>query len=66
MPIHEYVCDLCQSTFEALILRSTDERELTCPRCGSAHVDRQVSRPAAVSAPRGGGGPSSGGCGPTL
>lgn len=54
MPIYEYACPACGAAFETLIMRKSDEREVTCPTCGSGHVERQLSRPAASRGGRGG------------
>ena len=65
MPIYEYSCPAGHPDFETLILRKSDESEVSCPACGSRKVRRRMSRPAPS---RGGGGSSSGGpppgCGP--
>jgi len=65
MPIYEYACPACDSTFEAIVIRKSDEAEVECPGCHSRKVDRQISRPAAT---RSGGGGYGGGappnCGP--
>jgi putative FmdB family regulatory protein len=65
MPIYEYACPRCGTTFEAFIIRRSDEAEVECPGCHSRSVSRQMSRPAAV---RGGGlaggGDGGGACGP--
>jgi len=63
MPIHEYACPACDKTFEALVLRKSDEAEVACPTCGTAEVSRVLSRPAATPRSGGGGGPSPA-CGP--
>ncbi len=45
MPVYEYVCLDCHSTFEAL--RSMREADLqqACVECGGAHVSRTLSVP---------------------
>lgn len=64
MPIYEYACT-CGKVFEQLIVRKSDEAEVSCPTCESREVSRVLSRTAA---PRTGGGPQSfgggGSCGP--
>jgi putative FmdB family regulatory protein len=66
MPIYEYACKPCGEVFEELVIRSSDEGEIACPKCGSAKVSRVMSRPAAARS--GDGGTSAGrpprGCGP--
>ncbi len=65
MPIYEYACPSCEKSFEALIIRRSDEAEVACPTCKSPEVKRQMSRPAAT---RSGGGGDAGfatpSCGP--
>ena len=41
MPIFEYRCDDCGTTFEKLVRRSGDG--LTCPSCGHEHLTQQLS-----------------------
>ena len=43
MPIYEYACK-CGKTFEALIIRSTDEKEVQCPDCKGSQVERVISQ----------------------
>jgi putative FmdB family regulatory protein len=65
MPIYEYACPSCQVTFEALLIRRSDEAEVECPTCHTRKVSRQLSRTAAVrSSGGGGGGGSARACGP--
>lgn len=70
MPIYEYRCEPCETTFETLIRGRGDVAH--CPDCGSIDVAKQFSVPAApqgagassglpVFAP--GPGPMGGGCG---
>lgn len=64
MPIYEYACDACGKSFEAFILRKSDEAEVACPVCQGAKVSRQLSRPAAARVSAGGGGAPPPPCGP--
>ena len=41
MPIYEYRCEGCQSSFEALVTRS--EPQAQCPQCGSHELAREMS-----------------------
>jgi putative FmdB family regulatory protein len=50
MPIYEYTCSPCGRSFEELVLRRSDETEVTCPACKSTEVSRIMSRPAATRA----------------
>jgi putative FmdB family regulatory protein len=41
MPIYEYACPSCGSTFEELVFGDATP---PCPECGSARADRLMSR----------------------
>jgi putative FmdB family regulatory protein len=41
MPIYEYNCRRCHQSFERIIL--TKGEKITCPKCNSADVDKQLS-----------------------
>ena len=43
MPIFEYRCQACETSFEKL-LRSSDK--VDCPACGSRRVEKLISIPA--------------------
>ena len=43
MPIYEYAC-ACGKTFEALIIRTTDEQDVHCPECQGTQVQRVMSQ----------------------
>lgn len=55
MPMYEYRCSECGSQYEQLRRMSEADRDLKCPKCGSADVARQVSA-CAVRGSSGGGG----------
>lgn len=67
MPIYEYACGECEARFERY-LRAWGET-VSCPRCGTEAVEKQVSRVALSSAssekpaPGAGGACCGGGCG---
>jgi putative FmdB family regulatory protein len=42
MPIYEYRCRECDTTFEALVRKDT---AAACPDCGSLSVDKLISAP---------------------
>ncbi len=42
MPIYEYYCEDCDSSFEALV-QSGHHDEAHCPSCSSANISRQMS-----------------------
>jgi putative FmdB family regulatory protein len=74
MPIYEYRCEDCTSSFETLVRPGHDEKA-QCPSCHGDHLTRQMSvfaarggdgavaTPLAGSMPRGGGGCCGGSCG---
>ncbi len=43
MPIFEYACRECGAKFERLIRRESELATLTCPTCGTAKVEKQLS-----------------------
>jgi putative FmdB family regulatory protein len=47
MPIYEYQCLDCRKRSAVLILNARNQAPATCRHCGSAHVDRLLSRFAA-------------------
>lgn len=46
MPIYDYECSECRHVFDKLVLSST---VVTCPKCGSANLEKLVSKPAPAS-----------------
>jgi putative FmdB family regulatory protein len=62
MPIYEYACP-CGARFEELVVRKSDEADVSCRVCGSRNVERLLSRPAAAPAASRSGAPARG-CGP--
>jgi putative FmdB family regulatory protein len=42
MPIYEYRCRGCETTFEALV---RGDGNVTCPHCGSSSLNRLISVP---------------------
>ena len=50
MPLHEYHCEPCDHTFEALIRAASDIAQ--CPRCGALDVAKQLSVPSAAQSGR--------------
>lgn len=58
MPIFEYQCEVCETTFERLLLRPQAEQRMTCPQCGSQRTEKMFSTfstTAAAHAAAGGG-----------
>lgn len=66
MPMYEYFCRECQTTFEALRPFSQADAAIECPGCHQPTTQRVVSRFAAISHSANGGSRmiagSSGGC----
>jgi putative FmdB family regulatory protein len=50
MPIYEFACPDCRKIYSFLSKRINPERIPVCPKCGSAHLSRQVS---GFASPRG-------------
>ncbi len=71
MPLYDFHCDDCETTFEELLKTLNDAGDIRCAKCGSRKVTRQIavfstgsSRQGAARSPstlpaR----PSGGGCG---
>jgi hypothetical protein len=51
MPILVKLCRDCSLTFEALVLRKSDEDIITCPRCSSADLDWVPTAPRLIQFP---------------
>lgn len=43
MPIYEYECNNCNTTFESVRSISDDDKDLKCPICGSSSVKKILS-----------------------
>jgi putative FmdB family regulatory protein len=64
MPIFEFACRDCGSSFEEIMTFAAMEAgEARCPKCGSSNVDRGLSSFATGQGGGGGGYASGGGCG---
>jgi putative FmdB family regulatory protein len=48
MPIFEYTCEDCGTSFEKLVRRSS-ENGVVCPSCGQHHLKQELSTFAARS-----------------
>jgi putative FmdB family regulatory protein len=58
MPIYDFRCVQCGTTFEELVRSTTRDDEVTCPECGGKQAERQIGAPSVLgaSSSRGGGG----------
>ena len=63
MPIFEYTCANCGHRFEKLILSAKRAKELRCPECNSAQVEKNISMFGSLS--KGGAGSSAANCAPS-
>ncbi len=43
MPLYEYNCEECGTTFEQLIAARDRDNGAVCPDCGSKHIRRLIS-----------------------
>lgn len=49
MPIHEFICQSCNSVFELLLMSKAELEGVRCPRCQSPEVQRLMSQSSSVS-----------------
>ena len=50
MPTYDYKCEDCHKAFSVtLTIDQHDHKKIHCPKCGSKHVDQQVSQFFAVT-----------------
>jgi len=57
MPIFDYHCEDCGSTYEIFHKVREKTEDILCPNCGSTHSKKQISAPSIAT----GGSPSSDG-----
>ena len=43
MPIYEFDCDSCGSSFDKLVRSMSTVSEVTCPTCSSSNIKKKVS-----------------------
>lgn len=43
MPMYEFDCVDCHTTFEELVLAGSGQTEIACPACASRQVSRRLS-----------------------
>lgn len=53
MPMYEYHCKACNSTFDLLVSFSEANRSQTCPICQSQQTEKKISKVAAIGASSG-------------
>jgi putative FmdB family regulatory protein len=70
MPIYEYICDDCKTSFEKIVF--SKQQEIACPKCSSKKATIQLSvfsstvaggSPKSFTPSPGGGACCGGGCG---
>ncbi len=61
MPIYEFYCEGCKTSFEHMTSMSARDKKVPCPNCGSKKTDRKLSSVSAGSGVKGGGGGGGGG-----
>ena len=42
MPVYEYECEKCESSFERIVFQG-DKEEISCPECGETKVRKLLS-----------------------
>ena len=62
MPLYGFICDECEKDFEELVLSASQTDKVTCPECGSNHVQRQLSLVAGLKSSSSGSSTSSSSC----
>jgi putative FmdB family regulatory protein len=43
MPIYEFRCKKCKKIFESLIFSPSEEKGLSCPKCGAKKAEKVMS-----------------------
>jgi putative FmdB family regulatory protein len=43
MPMYEFHCDACDSTFDERVSMNERDRKVPCPHCGSTRTGRKLS-----------------------
>lgn len=50
MPVYDYVCHDCHKEFEVVLtLTEHDRKAISCPKCGSKHVEQEAAAFFAVT-----------------
>lgn len=48
MPIYDYRCEDCEEPFELFVRSVKQAPNAVCPKCGSEHVEKQVTAASAL------------------
>jgi putative FmdB family regulatory protein len=43
MPIYEFLCEACETSFEQMTSMSARDQKVACPKCGSKKTGRKLS-----------------------
>jgi putative FmdB family regulatory protein len=43
MPIYEFHCDACDTTFDTMTTMNARDQKIPCPKCGSKKTGRKLS-----------------------
>jgi len=50
MPVYEYVCNECHTSFEVILtIKEHDKEEIICPKCQSKKVEQDAAEFVAVT-----------------
>jgi len=49
MPVYDYICHDCNKSFEQILTLQEHEKTVTCPYCGSKHVEQEAAAFYAVT-----------------
>jgi putative FmdB family regulatory protein len=50
MPVYEYICQECRTSFEAILtLNEHETEEVHCPKCGNKKVEQDATEFFAVT-----------------
>lgn len=60
MPIYEFKCSQCEEFFEVIVMGSSDDGSVCCPKCRSEEFERVVSKTNYTMGPSSRGGQASG------
>ena len=43
MPMYEYFCEACETSFDQMTTMSARDQKVACPKCGSRKTGRKLS-----------------------